>query len=265
MRIARGLTCVAIAGLGLGVLVTPASAAQAENAENYVALGDSYSSGVGVGDYGDSGDCKRSAHAYPQLWADGHDVAGFDFVACSGAKTGDVLEDQVSALGEDTSLVTISVGGNDTGFSDVMVSCNTGSDDACVERVEEAKTVARQELPGKLDSVYGEIAERAPSAEVIVLGYPRMYELNGSCDAGLSETKREAINGGADTLNEVTAERASAAGVRFVDVRPAFTGHEICSDDWWLKSVSYPVDESYHPNAAGQQGGYHDPLTEVTG
>lgn len=234
-------------------------------AVNYVALGDSYSSGVGAGSYGDSGNCKRSANAYPQLWANSHDVASFDFLACSGARTSDVL-DQAASLDASATLVTVSVGGNDAGFADVMIDCTLGTDQQCIDRVEDAKTYARNTLPGLLDNVYATLESRAPNAEIVVLGYPRFYKIDGSCSVGLSDTKRAAINSGADTLAEVTAQRAGAAGLTFVDVRGAFTGHEICADgDWWLHSLTWPVDESYHPTVSGQSQGYLPALESVTG
>ncbi|NEE11464.1 lipase, partial [Streptomyces sp. SID7499] len=66
----------------------PASAADSAAAGGYVALGDSYSSGVGAGSYlSDSGDCRRSTKAYPYLWQAANSPASFDFVACSGATT----------------------------------------------------------------------------------------------------------------------------------------------------------------------------------
>jgi hypothetical protein len=133
-----------------------------------------------------------------------------------------------------------------------------------VARNQEAQDFARSTLPGRLDSVYTEISSRAPSAQVVVLGYPHIYELNGDCNVGLSETKRAAINGSADVLADVTAGRASAFGFAFVDGRSAFAGHEICSaGDWWLNSVSLPIDDSYHPNAAGHSGGYYAALSAV--
>ncbi|TCP51914.1 GDSL-like lipase/acylhydrolase family protein [Tamaricihabitans halophyticus] len=262
MRMVRTLICAAAAALGVSVLAAPAVAAPA--AENYVALGDSYASGVGAGDYGDSGDCKRSANAYPELWAAANEAASFDFQACLGARTDQVLEGQLDALTADTTTVTVTMGGNDAGFTDVMITCNTSSDQGCLDRLAEAEDFVNTELPAKLDSVYAAIAERAPNATVYAVGYPRFYELDGSCNAGLSEVKREAINGAADTLVEVTAQRAEAAGVTFVDVRTAFDGHGICSDDWWLHSVKLPADESYHPNVAGQNG-YYEALAAVTG
>jgi lysophospholipase L1-like esterase len=256
----RFLTLFLLTALAMLGLTVPAGAA----GPNYVALGDSYSSGVGAGDYGSSGDCRRSANSYPRLWADSHSVSSFDFVACSGARTGDVLSKQVDALSASTTVATISIGGNDTGFVDVMTDCTLGSDESCVDRVEVAKNYARNSLPDLLDHVYTEMRTRAPNAEFIVMGYPKLYKLNGSCSGGLSETKRAAINSGSDTLAEVTAKRAADAGFTFVDMRDPFTGHEICSGDSWLHSLTWPVVESYHPTKAGQSLGYLPALNAVT-
>jgi lysophospholipase L1-like esterase len=249
--------------LALGLAGT-AGAATAVTATNYVALGDSYSSGVGAGSYGNSGSCKRSANAYPQLWANAHAGTQFTFVACSGARTSDVLS-QANSVTSSATMVTLSVGGNDAGFTDVITTCTLNSDQTCVDRVNTAKAYVNNTLPPLLDNVYATIMAKAPNARIIVLGYPRFYTVPGSCSVGLSDTKRSAINSGADTLATVTAARASAAGVTFVDVRPGFTGHNICSSDSWLNSLTWPVDESYHPKVAGQSRAYYPALLAVTG
>ncbi|OLR90364.1 SGNH/GDSL hydrolase family protein [Actinokineospora bangkokensis] len=265
MLSSRSSAVVALAAAALLGAAAPAAAAPTA-AGGYAALGDSYSSGTGAGSYGDSGGCKRSANSYAQRWADSHGPASFSFVACSGAVTADVLANQVSALTADTSLVTISIGGNDAGFADVMIDCNLGSDATCVAGNQGAQSFARTTLPGRLDGVYSQIAARAPAAQVVVFGYPHIYQLNGSCGIGLSETKRAAINQSSDVLAEVISAKAAAYGFTFVDGRTAFAGHEICaSGDRWLNSVTVPVDESYHPTATGQGSGYYPALTAVTG
>jgi hypothetical protein len=148
-----------------------------------------------------------------------------------------------------------------------MTDCNLGSDSSCVSRNQEAQAFAQSELPGRLNGVYAEIRNRAPSARVVVLGYPHIDTLNGECSVGLSETKRAAINQSADVLADVTAGAASAAGFDFVDARNGFAGHEICApgDDWWLNSITFPIEESYHPTASGQANGYLPGLVGVTG
>ncbi|MCM2580141.1 GDSL-type esterase/lipase family protein, partial [Streptomyces meridianus] len=91
---------------------------------NYVALGDSYSSGLGAGSYDSaSGDCKRSNASYPALWAANNAPASFSFTACSGATTDDVLAGQLGPVNSSTGLVSMSIGGNDAGFADVMTTC----------------------------------------------------------------------------------------------------------------------------------------------
>ncbi|MDQ3405399.1 MAG: SGNH/GDSL hydrolase family protein [Actinomycetota bacterium] len=248
--------------LSLFALAVPSSAAPGK----YVALGDSYSSGLGAGSYGTSGSCKRSANSYPQLWANAKAPSAFTFAACSGAVTADVLNSQIGTVTSDTSLVTISIGGNDAGFASVMTDCNLGSDSYCVARNNEAQNFARNTLPARLDSVYSRIRAHAPNARVIVVGYPLIYKVNGSCFVGLSETKRAAINGSSNVLATVTAARAQAHNFTFLDGRTAFAGHEICATGTrWINSVSWPVEDSYHPNAAGQNGGYYTALARITG
>ncbi|WP_406263493.1 SGNH/GDSL hydrolase family protein [Actinacidiphila glaucinigra] len=222
----------------------------------YAALGDSYSAGVGAGSYdSSSGSCYRSSRAFPRLWANAHSPSGFSFTACSGATTTDVLNNQLGPLNSSTTLVSISIGGNDAGFADVMTTCVLNSDSTCLSRINQARDFANNQLPARLDSVYNAISTRSPSARVVVLGYPRFYKLGTTC-IGLSETKRRAINDAADLLDTVTAKRAADHGFAFADVRGTFTGHELCSGSAWLHSLTLPIYESYHPTASGQSGGY---------
>jgi hypothetical protein len=261
-RITAYVTSLLLATVAALTGATSAQASQLAAPTGYVALGDSYSSGVGAGGYiGSSGDCKRSTKAYPYLWAAAHSPSSFNFTACSGARTGDVLANQLTPLGSSTGLVSISVGGNDAGFADVMSTCVLQSDSSCIARINTARAYVDSTLPGQLDTVYDAISSRAPAAHVVVLGYPRFYKLGQTC-LGLSEAKRTAINGASDYLNNALAKRAADHGFTFGDVKPAFTGHEICSGSSWLHSLNLlNIGESYHPTAAGQSGGYLPALT----
>ncbi|WP_210586407.1 SGNH/GDSL hydrolase family protein [Streptomyces sp. GESEQ-35] len=260
MRRSRFAAYVSSLLLAIGVTLTGAATTQAAESAaegGYVALGDSYSSGLGAGSYlSSSGDCKRSTKSYAYLWAAANSPSTFDFTACSGARTDDVLANQLGPVNAATTLVSITIGGNDAGFMDVMVTCVLQSDSACLSRVNTARAYVDSTLPGKLDNVYAAIRAKAPSAHVVVLGYPRLYRLGAVC-LGLSETKRKAINDAADHLDTAIAKRVADHGFTFGDVRPAFTGHEICSGSAWLHSVNLAnISESYHPNAGGQSGGY---------
>lgn len=265
MRTARVLLTAGAAALATAASTFVPAAAAPDAAVDYVALGDSYVSGQGAGDYGDSGSCARSANSFSQLWADANNPASFEFMSCSGAQTEDVLANQVGALNTGTDLVSIAIGGNDAGFVSVLQSCFTGGDSGCKEATDEAIGYARNTLPGELDSVYTEIRNRAPSASVVVLGYPHIYKIGGSCSFGISDTSRGYINNASDVLNEVIAERAGTAGFSYADVRPGFTDHELCSDAPWLNGPRVNIPESYHPNADGQSQGYLPAFTAAAG
>jgi lysophospholipase L1-like esterase len=242
--------------------VAAASPAYAAVPVDYVALGDSYSSGVGAPPY-TGGTCLRSARSYAQLWANSHEISSFSFVACGGAVTADVRNNQLGTLNANTDLVTITIGGNDVGFADTVFSCVLGSDTSCVNAVNNGINAANTTLPGRLDATYAAIRSRAPNAVLIVLGYPRLVEPNGNC---LSSAKRAALNRGADALHAVIAARASAAGARYVDARTRFAGHGACGASPWINRFSiFAIAESFHPNAAGYSQGYLPLVNSVTG
>jgi lysophospholipase L1-like esterase len=251
------------AALPLLLAATPASAAV-----NYVALGDSYSSGLGAGNYS-GGSCYRSSHAYPVDWANANHPSSFSFVACSGATTSDVINSQLSALNTGTNLVSITIGGNDVGFASVMETCVLGSDSDCLNAISQAENEASTILPGNLAKLFSDIKAVAPNAHVVVLGYPEFYDLSKSSTCiGLSTTKRKALDNGADVLDSVIQQATFAAGLTFTyaDVRPAFSGHEICDSSSWLHSVDwFFLTDSYHPTAAGQEYGYEPVLASAAG
>ena len=248
-------------------MLAPAQAS-AQSAVHYVALGDSYSSGVGAGSYiGSSGSCDQSTNAYPAQWDTSNQPASYVSEACSGATTATVLSTQLSALSAATTLVSITVGGNDVGFSSVMETCVLESTSHCVSAVNNAESLTASALPGELDSVLSAISADAPNARVVVLDYPRLYDLNKSSSCiGLSTTDRTDLNQGADQLDSTIQAAAVQHGDVFADVRGAFTGHEICDSSSWLHSVNFlDISESYHPTASGQSGSYEPVFSKYAG
>jgi len=225
---------------------------------SYVALGDSYSSGTGTRTYiSDGTSCYRSVYAYPSLDAAQLGLS-LTFRACSGAKVADVTNTQLSALSTSTAYVTISVGGNDAGFADVLTECaQPGWMSNCNGAIDGAQYIINNVLPGRLSTLYSSIKSRAPSAKVIVVGYPRIF--NGEdCNAGtwFSPTEESRLNYTADLLNAKTAAAASAKGFTFANPTSRFIGHAVCDDVEWINGLSYPIVESYHPNRSGHASGY---------
>ena len=255
----RALVVALLAALTLLIAAGPAAA------DKYVALGDSYSSGTGTRVYTDAG-CQRSDYAYPSLIDVQRPSTDLVFAACSGATTSSVLSSQVSSLTTDTDIVTITIGGNDAGFSSVITQCALPWPWSCTSDLNDAQAFIRGTLPGRLDSVYAEIARRSPNATVVVLGYPRLF-MGVDCNGGtfFSSDELRRMNETADLLRDVTSARATAAGFTFVDAIPAFTGHAVCSSSEWLNGLSNPVGESFHPNRAGHSSGYAPLVRAVIG
>jgi lysophospholipase L1-like esterase len=240
-----------MAALCVGVL---APAAVAAAAPQYVDLGDSYASGVGTRVfYEESGSCKRSPEAYgPKVAA----AKGYtlSFQACSGAKTTEVNEKQLGTLSSSTALVTISIGGNDAGFSNVIINCalyyfTCGSAD------NEANEFIAKKLPGLLETTYNDIRSKASAAHVVVMGYPHLFTKEGAtCNVNfLTSSNEKKLNETGDKLDAAIKGRAEAHKFTFVDPRKAFEPHEVCASEEWLNGQSNPLEESYHPNTKGQK------------
>jgi len=241
--------------LGLAAAITGAGIpAHAATAVHYVALGDSYSSGVGAGST--SGSCAQSPNAYPALWAEANSPASFTFAACSGAKTSDVISSQLSSLSASTTLVSITIGGNDAGFSSIMETCVLKSTSACESAVASGEQYVNSTLPAQLDTTLADIRAHAPNAKIVVLDYPDFYDLNAKLCLGLSSGDHQALDNGINALDSTLQAAAAANGATFADVRAQFSGHELCDGAGWLNSVTLPIGNSYHPTATGQKSGY---------
>jgi lysophospholipase L1-like esterase len=260
-------SAAAVAGLATVGLST-APSASAASAVNYVALGDSYSAGLGAGsNISSSGSCDRNANAYPEQWDVANAPATFVSVACSGATTANVLSSQVSSLSQATTLVSITIGGNDAGFASAMETCVLSLTSSCLSAVTTAETFISGQLPALLDSTLQTIRADAPNAKIVVLDYPELYDLSKSASCiGLSASDRTALNQAADDIDGVIATAAAANADTFADVRSAFAGHEICDSGSWLNGVDLlALSSSYHPNANGQELGYLPVFTAAAG
>ena len=267
MSRARRTPWIAVLLVALAALAAPGLAAAAEN---YVALGDSYSSGVGTNSYTLSSSCKRSTYAYPALWSAAHPGTALSFVACSGATTATVLNGtstlppQVNSLAATTTLVTITVGGNDLGFASLIQRCVTSD---CNAALTSTRTSAAATLNAKLDAVYTAIKARAPSARVVVLGYPRLFS-TASCfgTSGITSSERANANLLSEEIDRVIGARAGASGFAYRSALGSFTGHAVCSSTAWLNGLNiFNTTESFHPNRTGQSSGYRAILTAFTG
>jgi uncharacterized protein YraI/lysophospholipase L1-like esterase len=229
---------------------------------DYVALGDSFSSGEGAPDAGLAGFSQseqfhRSSLAYPVRFAGlvGAQLGPY-FLAQSGAVTRALIgHDQLGQVpAGGARLVTLTIGGNDLGFPDIM--------DACVRRVDSCTSRyanVEQRIPAMravLRDAYRRVKDRAKGGRVVVVGYPRFFPTPGRwCTraAGVSPGEQNWINDRIMQFDGVARAAAAQEGVEFVnpDGR-AFIGHDACSSEAFINGVVVPFTMySFHPNAAG--------------
>ncbi len=259
----------------------------------HVGLGDSYSSGFGVGDYFDTGnDCQRSRKAFAPLVADEVGLA-LTFRACQGAVTKDFYfpraggswgEDaQLDYLGPDTGLVTFSIGGNDAGFADVLAECILGFEllpfNTCYgdDKVTEPIAAAFARLDGgpgdpdiyPYETVYRDARERTPYATRVAVAYPPLFTAEGSdrtflpggrCEMVKKADQRWMVEKTAE-LNQIIENNALRNGFRYADAWDRFAGHELCGgdDEWFYGLLS---GGRMHPTAEGHRA-IADEILEV--
>ncbi|GAB3581301.1 SGNH/GDSL hydrolase family protein [Calidifontibacter terrae] len=229
------------------LVVAPVSAAS----NSYVALGDSYSAGVGS-KASNGTSCYRSTYGYPALLAAAKGLA-LSYQACSGATTADVVNNQIGALSSTTAYVTITIGGNDLGFADVLTECAQPawmSD--CSGAIATGRSVLTGQLPARYDSLFTAIRSKAPNARVVVATYPRIF--NGEdCNAftWFSPGEETSLNTATDDLDSLVLTKAKDHGFQTVDVRSPFNTHRVCDSVEWINGLSNPIVESYHPNRTG--------------
>ncbi|MGB3258227.1 MAG: SGNH/GDSL hydrolase family protein [Ornithinimicrobium sp.] len=234
-------------------LATPLQAQAQTEDSTYVGLGDSYSAGVGT--YAPTDSCYRSQYGYPVLLAQREGLQ-LDYQACSGATTSDVTSNQLGTLSAGTDVVTMTIGGNDVGFADVITECALpGWISNCRGAISDARTILNQRMPGRYRTLFTTISDRAPGADVVIGGYPRLF--NGE-DCNLftffSGSEMSRLNSATDELDGVIRTSSLSAGFDYVDPRSAFRNHAVCDDREWINGLSFPIIESYHPNRAGNVG-----------
>lgn len=251
----------------------------------YVALGDSYSAGYGLSDPTrlPTSACGQSARDYPHRLAARFGLDLTD-VTCAGATSRDVVSGhqfrgvppQVSALSEDTRLVTLTIGGNDADLFGTAASCLALSSRGPVfsgrdapscrstlvhDGVDDLDVRIRSRVALGIADTLAAVRQAAPNAVVVFLGYPAIFPDAAHTPAGgcfrsaldlgslVGSFPRDTypftngdvryLHGVQESLNEVSASAAEAAGVPFVDVFAASQAHSACAtDDPYVAGVS---------------------------
>lgn len=281
---------------------------------SHLALGDSFSAGDGVAPYSSSGsifsptaganarNCSQSWFAYGQHVSppdgapgpsyaklDSLGLADFQFKACAGAVSRNVYQEpqdfasgylhpvQLDGVSERTDLVTLTIGGNDAGFANILTSCaeqldcrNSRDPDLTGNLTMEEYAAERfDSAASRVDDALRAIRQAAPDATIVLLGYPVIFEYSAGdspyCKAStvLFGGEMAWLDSLSPTLNAKLAQVAAGADVHFVDPTAEFAGHGVCSPVPYFFELNLAVDASgviqdgpFHPNAGGQLNGY---------
>lgn len=249
-------------GMAWGFTAAPATAAPADTI-SYVALGDSFAAGQGALPYSDA-TCRVSKKGYPVL---GDRVRNVELVAnsaCSGATTQSVLTTQLGSLSPETELVTITVGGNDLGLANIQAFCSIDVNSlACLEALAFAQgKLLSQQLTIDLITVLQAVKLAAPNAEIIITGYPYLFEPVDPFTVQLNALT-DLLN--ASILAAATTVDPTGTQVQYVDVTAAFAGHGIGSAEPWInfEPAGGFTPEDFHPNSLGYRFGYFESLTDA--
>jgi lysophospholipase L1-like esterase len=253
-RFLARLVTILVAGLA-GILTVGALPATADTVGigQYVALGDSYAAGQGAPPYLND-DCLQSLNGYPYRLDAENKIHLRANAACTGAKTSDVSDEQLSALKQSTRLVTLTVGAADLGLSQVLAACTAGSPTQCQAAIGMANLLLpaecgdESELGRRLTELYAEVAAAAPNALIVATGYPLLFD-----DPDLLETQ---INDATTRLNcaiDKAVADAQAAGINivYVDVAAAFDDHGIGGSGAPFINPPEAGINAFHPTPAG--------------
>lgn len=260
----------------LGVTASPGAGASTGDAQpslEYVAMGDSFSSAAGVLPLDLSAPllCQRSLANYPRLIAAATGAALTD-VTCGGATTGNFetsqypgVPPQRDALGPGTRLVTMTIGLNDSLlFLRLQAACGSaglatlGVGSPCQDRYGTSfvDTITTTTYPALVNALRA-VRERAPQAQIAILGIPWIMPAAGGCFPVMPVARGDVpyLRTIQTTLNEAIRRAAAATGAVYVDFSEASEGHDACQPRGvrWIEPALFGTNPIIvHPNALGE-------------
>ena len=257
------------------VTVAAVLAGTAEAAPRYAALGDSFAAGPLIPLPLPPLGCLKSSNNYGRIAQRTLQYPEYRDATCSGAQTEDMTQPQnvspgpnppqFDSLSPETQLVTVSIGGNDIGFSELAENCvsilpwgspcrnryvRDGNDEISARIAETAPKVA---------AVIQGIHQRSPNAEVLVVNYSAIFpHSGGGCHPRMPVARGDVawLRSKHEELNAMLAQQATAHGAEIVDVYSASVGRDACASAtqrWVEPYVPTTAAAPLHPNLRGMQ------------
>ena len=250
-------------------------AGAAEAAPRYTALGDSFAAGPLIPNPVAPLGCLKSSNNYGRIAQRTLAFAEYRDATCSGAETDDMFAPQnvspggpnppqLDSLSADTRLVTLTIGGNDIGFSDLAQDCVSvwpfGS--PCRDRYTRGGDQISARIAAtasRVDAVLDAVRLRSPLARVLVVNYSAIFPHSGSgCWPRMPVTPRDVawLRSKHVELNGMLAQQAAANGAVIVDVYGASVGRDACTGSgtrWVEPYIPGNAAAPLHPNRRGMQ------------
>lgn len=275
---AAGLAALAMA---LGLTAAPAGAAPPVPDVDLVAVGDSYTAGIGAGPYTTPPPCVQTSTGYVDL------LKALPIIddevsneACGGARLADRPSDTVPSVMEQiaalaaserlsgrTELVTLTAGANDLDFATPLRVCAVSTLEVCAQALQAAQAMFPSIQADLVEALIA-IHKAAPRAKIVVFGYPLLFDPESGLPTLLTPDAQRLVNAATLALNATIAQAVAIANTEakanavYVDVTDDFAGHAINSADPWINFD--PLDpfapQNFHPTLAGHEA-YADALT----
>ena len=265
MRVRVVLAAMAVAAVFAGT---------AEAAPRYTALGDSYAAGPLIPNPLTPLGCLKSSNNYGRIAQRTLAFAEYRDATCSGARTDHMTAPQnvspgpnppqLNSLSADTRLVTLSIGGNDIGFSDLALDCVSalpfGS--PCRDRYTRGGDQISARIAAtapKVAAVLQGIHARSPLAKVLVVNYSAIFPHSGNgCWPRMPVTPADVrwLREKQVQLNAMLATQAAANAATIVDVYGASAGRDACAGSgtrWVEPYIPGNAAAPLHPNLRGMQ------------
>ncbi|CAF9936141.1 MAG: hypothetical protein ALECFALPRED_006712 [Alectoria fallacina] len=237
----------------------------------YTAFGDSYAAGIGTGNTSTWG-CRQGRFSYPDLIASTVRDIDFQNLACSGATVQNLLSggahSQVDAWANPsvTDIATLSIGGNDIGFYNILTACvlwvgGYWAGDCDTEVAKANEILASPDFSANIMSALKKILDKSgnDTFKIYMTGYVTFFnEITPLCESSsfriynphydttheekgqpwLTTALRTQLNDVVVALNmmlshitnSVNNDYANTQRVVFVDPNPAYTGHRWCEE-----------------------------------
>ena len=218
-----------------------------------VAVGDSFLSGLGAGDYRvDRDGCRRSQRSAARVLAIRTQQLLVDLTCPNARVTGmppgplDVPS-QVTGIPYDASVVLVSAGGNDVGFAALAGPCLIAGTRTCLAAV----AGARGRMSGvvhALTDTLRTLRRLHPRALVVVLGYPPLVRDGALCRAWFGVDRLRGVLALQRDIDLGLARAAARSGAHFVDWPPEVGRHTLCdAEPWFVIGEAQLIDEVLHP------------------